>query len=150
LLKSHRPWTKQVAPKKGEIENTSSDKYVPPHRRHLSQEGKKFVLWKNANPQIVEHVKKYFSKLRQPTCHHCGVTRHIKPHCHQIQHQKPWVKKQKPKTGKSRSKPSKPHHASRQKRQYPQRGSPSCHHNDKNDHTKAKYFREKPHKPKEI
>jgi hypothetical protein len=26
LLKSHRPWTKQVAPKKGKIENTSSDK----------------------------------------------------------------------------------------------------------------------------
>jgi hypothetical protein len=35
LLKSRRPWNKQVASKKGKIENTSSDKYVlPPHRRH--------------------------------------------------------------------------------------------------------------------
>jgi hypothetical protein len=58
LLKSHRPWTKQVAHKKGKIENTSSKKYVPPHRRHLSQECKNFVLCKNANPQIAEHVKK--------------------------------------------------------------------------------------------
>jgi hypothetical protein len=45
---------------------------------------------------------------------------------------------------------SKPHHAYRQKQQFPQRGSPSCCHNDKNDHSKAKYFREKLYKPKEI
>jgi len=56
----------------------------------------------------------------------------------------------KNKTGKSSSKPSKPHHASRQKQQYPQRGSPSCCHSGKNGHTKAKYFGEKPHKPKEV
>jgi hypothetical protein len=149
-LKSHRPWIKQVAPKKGKIENTYSDKYVPPHMRHLSQEGKNFVLCKNANPQIAKHVNKHFSKQSQPSCHHCGVTGHIRPHCHQIQYQKPQIKKQEPKTGKSSSKSSKPHHASRQKRQYPQRGSPSCRHNGKNGHTKAKYFREKPHKPKEI
>jgi hypothetical protein len=31
LLKSHRPWNKQVDPKKGKIENPSSDKYVTPH-----------------------------------------------------------------------------------------------------------------------
>jgi len=42
LLKSHRPWNKQVAPKKGKFENHSSDKYVLPHRRHLFQEGKNF------------------------------------------------------------------------------------------------------------
>jgi hypothetical protein len=82
LLKSHRPWNKQVASKKSQIENTSSDKYVPPHKRHLSQKGKNFVLCKNANPKVAEHVKKHFSKQRQPTCHHCGVTRHIRPHCH--------------------------------------------------------------------
>jgi hypothetical protein len=85
LLKSHRPWTKYVAPKKVKIEDTSSDKYVPPHRRHLSQEGKNFVLCKNANLQIAEHVKKISSKQRQATCHHCGVTEHIKPR-HQIRH----------------------------------------------------------------
>jgi hypothetical protein len=147
LLKSHRPLTKQVAPKKGKIENTSSDKYVTSQRRHLSQD---FVLCKNANPQIAEHVKKHISKQRQPTCHHSGVTEHIRPHCHQIRHQKPRIKKQEAKTGKSNSKPSKPYHASRQKRQYPQRSSPSCRHNYKNGYSKAEYFRAKPHKPKEI
>jgi hypothetical protein len=40
LLKSHRPWNKQVATTKGKIENHSSDKYVLPYMRHLSQEGK--------------------------------------------------------------------------------------------------------------
>jgi hypothetical protein len=62
LLKSHKPWNKQVAPKKGNIEKPSSDKYVPPHRRHLSQEGKNFVLCKNANLKIAEPAKKHFSK----------------------------------------------------------------------------------------
>jgi hypothetical protein len=80
LLKSNRPWNKQVAPKKGKIENSFSDKYVPPHRRHLSQEGKNFVLCKNANPKIAEQVKKHFSTQRQPTCHHYGVTGHIRLH----------------------------------------------------------------------
>jgi hypothetical protein len=42
FLKSHRPWNKQVAPKQGNIMKLFSDKYVPPHRRHLSQEGKNF------------------------------------------------------------------------------------------------------------
>jgi hypothetical protein len=62
LLKFHRPCNKQVAPKKGNIEKPYSDKFVPPHRRHLSQEGKNFVLCKNANLNIVESVKKHFSK----------------------------------------------------------------------------------------
>jgi hypothetical protein len=44
LLKSHGPWNKQVAPKKSNIEKHSSDKYVPPHRRHLSQEGNNFCV----------------------------------------------------------------------------------------------------------
>jgi hypothetical protein len=94
LLKSHRPWNKQVAPKKGNIAKPSSDKYVPPHRRHLSQEGKNFVLCKNANLKIAKPINKHFSKQRQPTYHHCGVTRHIRPHCHQIRHQKRQIKKQ--------------------------------------------------------
>jgi len=105
-------------------------------------------LCKNANSKIAESVKKHFSKQRYPTCHHCGVTRHIRPHCHQIRHQKPRIKKQEPKTGKSSSKPCMPHHAFWQKRQYPQRGSPACRHCGKYDHTKAKCFGVKPHKPK--
>jgi hypothetical protein len=36
LLKSHRPWIKQDALRKGKIEDSSSSKYVPPHRRHKS------------------------------------------------------------------------------------------------------------------
>jgi hypothetical protein len=33
LLKSHRPWIKHDASRKGKIENSSSSKYVHPHRR---------------------------------------------------------------------------------------------------------------------
>jgi len=62
MLKSHRPWNKQVAPKKDNSSKPSSDKYVPPHRRQLSQEGKNFILCKKANLKIVEPVKKHFSK----------------------------------------------------------------------------------------
>jgi hypothetical protein len=82
LLKSYRPWNKQVAPKKGNIEKLSSNKYAPPHMRHLSQEGKNFVLCKNANLKIAEPIKKHFSKRSQTTRHHCGVTGYIRPHCH--------------------------------------------------------------------
>jgi hypothetical protein len=111
LLKSHRPWNKQVASKKGKNENTSFDKYVLPHRRHLSQEGKNFVLCKNANPKIEKYVKKHFSKQRQHTYCQCDVIEHFKPHYHQVWHEKPRIKKQEPKTGKSSSKPSMSHHA---------------------------------------
>jgi hypothetical protein len=145
LLKSLRPWNKQIAPKKGNIEKPSFNKYAPPHRRHLSQEGKNFVLCKHVNLKIAEPVKKHFSKQSQPTSHHCGVTGHTRPHYHQIQHQKPRIKKQEPKTGKSSSKTSMPHHAFRKN---PQRGSPSCRHYGKYGHTKAECFRVKPHKPK--
>jgi len=39
LLKSNRPWNKQVVPEKGKMV----------HRRYLSQEGKNFILCENAN-----------------------------------------------------------------------------------------------------
>jgi hypothetical protein len=35
LLKSYRPWIKQDALRKTEIEDSSSSKYVSPHRRHI-------------------------------------------------------------------------------------------------------------------
>jgi hypothetical protein len=35
LLKSHKPWIKQDALRKSEVENSSSSKYVPSHRRHI-------------------------------------------------------------------------------------------------------------------
>jgi hypothetical protein len=150
LLKSHWPWNKQDALKKGNVEKPSSDKYVTPHRRHISQRVKDFVLCENANPKSAEPVKKHFSKRSQTTCHHYGVSGHIRPHCPKTRSQKPWIKQQEPKTGKSSSKPSKPHHASRQKQQCPQRGSPSCSHSGKNGHTKAECFKLKPDKAKEI
>jgi hypothetical protein len=74
LLKSHRPWIKQDVLRKSEIEDSSSDKYVPPHRRDISQRGKDFVICENANLKIVEPLKKPFSKRSQPTYYHCGVS----------------------------------------------------------------------------
>jgi hypothetical protein len=62
LLKSHKLWKKQEDSRKGFIEKTSSDKYVPPHRRHISQRGKDFVICENANLKFAEPFKKHFSK----------------------------------------------------------------------------------------
>jgi hypothetical protein len=62
LLKSHRPWKKQEDSKKGFIETTSLDKYVLPHRRHISQRGKDFVVCQNANLKFPESFKKHFNK----------------------------------------------------------------------------------------
>jgi len=39
LLRSHRPWIKQDALRKSEVEDSSSSKYVPPHRRHIKGKG---------------------------------------------------------------------------------------------------------------
>jgi hypothetical protein len=126
LLKSHRPWKKHEDSRKGFIEKTSSDKYVPPHRRHISQRGKDFVICESANHKFAEPFKKHFSKRSQPTCYHCGISGHIRLHCPQIRHQQPLIRKTEQKTGKSSSIPSKPHHVFRQQRHYPQRDYPSC------------------------
>jgi len=85
----------------------------------------------------------HFSKQSQPTCFHYGVFGHIRPHCPQVWHQLPWIRKTEQKTGNSSSKPSKPHHAFLQQRHYPQRGSPSCRQCGKYGHTKAECFRTK-------
>jgi hypothetical protein len=47
LLKSHKPWIKQDALRKSEVEDSSSAKYVPLHRRHIK--GKGNIVCKNAN-----------------------------------------------------------------------------------------------------
>jgi hypothetical protein len=68
LLKSQKPWNKQDAPKKGNGEKPSSDKYVPPHRRHISQRGKDFVICENANLKFAKPVKKHsYKQIQLPT-----------------------------------------------------------------------------------
>jgi hypothetical protein len=47
----------------------------------------------NANIKLVVYVMKHSKSKSLPTCHHCGVIGHIKPHCPQIRTQKPRIKK---------------------------------------------------------
>jgi hypothetical protein len=54
LLKSHRPWIKQDALRKSETEDSSSSKYVHPHRRHIKGMGN--IMCKNANHISAEKV----------------------------------------------------------------------------------------------
>jgi hypothetical protein len=75
LLKSHRPWIKQDALRKSEVEDSSSSKYVPPHRGHIK--GKGNIVCKNANHISVEKVKQHSNKRSLPTYHQCGITGHI-------------------------------------------------------------------------
>jgi hypothetical protein len=83
LLKSHRPRSKQDDLRKSEIEDSSSSKYVPPHRRHIKCKGN--VLCKNANHISTKKVKQHSNKRSLPTCHHCGITGHIRSKCPQLQ-----------------------------------------------------------------
>jgi len=94
LLKFHRPWIKQDAPRKSEVEDSSSSKYVPLHMRHVK--GKGNVICKNANYNSAENVKKHSNKRSLPTCHHCGITGHIRPKCPQLQAHKSKVQKELP------------------------------------------------------
>jgi hypothetical protein len=93
MLKSHRPWMKQEDSRNDFIEKTSSDKYVPPHKRYISQRGKGLVICENADLKFTEPFKKHFSKRSQPTCYYCGVSGHNRPHCPQIRHQQPRIRK---------------------------------------------------------
>lgn len=76
------------------IDDSSSSKYVPPHRRHIK--GKGNVICKNANYNSTENVKKHSNKRSLPTCHHCGITGHIRLNCPQLQAQKSKVQKELP------------------------------------------------------
>jgi hypothetical protein len=87
LLKSHRPWIKQDALSKSEVEDSSLAKYVPPYRRHIK--GKGNIICKNANYNSAENVKKHSSKRSLPICHHYSITGHIRLKCPQLQAQKP-------------------------------------------------------------
>jgi hypothetical protein len=101
LLKSHRPWKKQEDSRKGFIEKTSSNKYVLPYRRHISQRGKDFVICENANLKFVEpftvlrfDINSLGSENRakdrdSPSCRHCGKYGHIKAECFKVKPHKP-------------------------------------------------------------
>lgn len=56
LLKSHRPWIKQDALRKSEVEDSSSSKYVLLHRRQAAFQQKK--------------LKQHSNKRSLSTCHH--------------------------------------------------------------------------------
>jgi hypothetical protein len=109
LLKSHRPWIKQDAPREGKVENSSSSKYVSPHRRHIKGKGDS----ENANLKFSETVKKHSNKRSLPTCYHCGITCHIRPKCPQLQAHKTKVKRKLPTKATSGTLPSTAHQAPR-------------------------------------
>jgi hypothetical protein len=83
LLKSHRPWIKQDAMRKSEVEDFSASKYVPSHMRHI--EGKGNIFCKNANHISAEKVKQHSNKRSLPTSHHYSITGHIRPESPQLQ-----------------------------------------------------------------
>jgi hypothetical protein len=83
LLKFHRPWIKQDALRKTKVEDFSSSKYVHLHRRHIK--GKGNIVCKNANDISAKKVKQHSNKRSLPTCHHCGITSHIRPKCPHLQ-----------------------------------------------------------------
>jgi hypothetical protein len=86
LLKSHKRWIKKNALRKSEVQDSSSSKYVPPHRRHIK--GKSNVICKNVNHNSAENVEKHSNKIGLPICHHCNTTGHIRPKYPQFQAQK--------------------------------------------------------------
>jgi len=94
LLKSHRPWIKQDTLRKSEVEDSSSSKYVPLHRRHIKDKGN--IVCKNTNHISPEKVKKHSNKKGLPTCHHCGITCHIQLKCPHFQAQKSKVQRELP------------------------------------------------------
>jgi len=57
LLKSHRSLIKQDALRKGKVEDSSSSKYAPSHKRHIK--GKGHIVCKNSNHISAEKVKQH-------------------------------------------------------------------------------------------
>jgi hypothetical protein len=112
LLKSHRPWIKQNALRKSEVEDSSSSKYVPPHRRHIK--GKDNIVCKNSNHISTEKVKQHSNKRSLPTCHHCDITGHIRPKCPHLQAQKKKAQRKLPTKTTSGTLPSTGHQVPRQ------------------------------------
>jgi len=100
-------------------------------------------LDKGNNASFNDHVKiepKIHVKMQSkpkfiPTCYHCGIIGHTRPHCLQIHSQRPWAKKNDPKKGRAGVEPS-------------QRSVPTCHHCGKIGHTQSSCFKLKPREHK--
>jgi hypothetical protein len=140
LLKSHRPWIKQDTPRKGKVEDSSSSKYVPPHRRHIK--GKGNIWCKNANHISAEKVKQHSNRRSLPTCHHCGITGHIRPKCPQLQAQKSKVQRELPARATSGILPPTAHQAPQHQQQFD-----PTNHSGKPKKNKSRRYKRKPQKP---
>jgi hypothetical protein len=140
LLKSHRPWIKQDALRKSEVEDSSLSKYVPSHRRHIK--GKGNVICKNANYNSAENVKKHSNKRSLPTCHHCGITGHIQPKCLLLQAQKSKVQKELPTRATSGTLPPKALQVPRHQQQFV-----PAYYSGKSKKNKSRRYKTKPQKP---
>jgi hypothetical protein len=140
LLKSHRPWIKQDALRKGKVEDSSSSKYVPPHRRHIK--GKSNIGCKNANHISAEKVKQHSNKRSLPTCHHCGITGHIRPKCPQLQAQKSKVQRELPARATSGILPPTAHQAPQHQQQFVH-----ANHSGRPKKNKSRRYKRKPQKP---
>jgi hypothetical protein len=115
LLKPHRPWIKQDALRKSEVEDSSTSKYVPQHRRHIK--GKGNIVCRNANHIFTEKVKQHSNKRSLPTCHHCSITSNIRPKCPLLQAQKKKAQRKLPTKTTSGTLPSVGHHVPWHQRQ---------------------------------
>jgi hypothetical protein len=138
LLKSHRPWIKQDALRKSEVEDSSLAKYVPPHKRHIK--GKGNVICKNANHNFAENVKKHSNKRSFPTCHHCGITGHIRSKCPQLQKLK--FQRKLPTRATSGILPPTALQASRHQQQFV-----PAYQSGKSKKNKPRHYKRKPQKP---
>ena len=65
------------------VSSTSKDKsvYIPPHKRNQKMERKAF----KPKPLFRSHPRELSRSKFVPTCHHCGVIGHIRPHCSKFQ-----------------------------------------------------------------
>jgi len=90
-----------------------------------------------------EPVKKSLTKRSPPTCHHCGISGHIRPMCPQLQAQKSKVKKELPKKATSKTQPPKVHQAPRQHPRFVPANKQSGNPRNK----KSRHFKKKPQEP---
>jgi hypothetical protein len=102
--------------RKSEVEDSSSSKYIPPHRRHIK--GKGNIVCKNANYISAEKVKQHSNKRSLSTCHHCGITGHIRPKCPHLQAQKSKVQRELPTRATSATLPPMTHQAPRHQQKF--------------------------------